>query len=303
MRRNLLPTLFAACLIVPSLAQAGRESVERPLALDRGRSKALELAVVEANRVLDLQLADPASARWRRTQGGQPDEQPALSDDGLLRAPSEPGLWRLESKGSEVAKVVVPVPASLVRKGVLNGYRIGVYPARAGAYAPPTGFIEVTRENAALQVSRSFRLGQFLTKDQREVWPKYLVLDLALVDKLELVLDELRAMGVPASGFHVMSGYRTPQYNGRGGKGRSGLSRHMYGDAADLWIDEDGDGQMDDLNEDGRVTVEDNRVILEAVERVEERYPELVGGAGLYPANRVHGPFIHIDTRGWRARW
>ena len=43
--------------------------------------------------------------------------------------------------------------------------------------------------------------------------------------------------------------------------------------------------------------------VVEAVERIEERYPELVGGAGLYPANRVHGPFIHIDTRGWRARW
>ncbi|HCF57704.1 MAG TPA: peptidase M15A [Myxococcales bacterium] len=303
MRRHLLPALFAASLFVPSLAQAGRESVERPLELDRGRSGTLELALVEAERVLDIELADPGSARWLRVPGSQADEQPALGDDGLLRAPSEPGIWRLESKSGEVARVVVPVPASLVRKGALNGYRIGVYPARKGAYAPPTGFIEVTRESAEMQVSRSFRLGQFLTKDQREVWPKYLVLDLALVDKLELVLDELRAMGVPASTFHVMSGYRTPQYNGRGGKGRSGVSRHLYGDAADLWIDEDADGQMDDLDEDGRVTKADNRVILEAVERIEERYPELVGGAGLYPANRVHGPFIHIDTRGWRARW
>ena len=32
-------------------------------------------------------------------------------------------------------------------------------------------------------------------------------------------------------------------------------------------------------------------------------HPELVGGAGVYTAASGHGPFIHIDTRGYRARW
>jgi hypothetical protein len=36
---------------------------------------------------------------------------------------------------------------------------------------------------------------------------------------------------------------------------------------------------------------------------VEEKYPELVGGCGVYIATSAHGPFVHIDARGYRARW
>jgi hypothetical protein len=38
-------------------------------------------------------------------------------------------------------------------------------------------------------------------------------------------------------------------------------------------------------------------------ERVELDHPELVGGIGIYKANRAHGPFVHVDTRGTPARW
>ena len=125
------------------------------------------------------------------------------------------------------------------------------------------------------------------------------------VDKLELVLSDLQSRGIDVSGVQVMSGFRTPQYNKAGGNtgGRAGLSRHMYGDAADIFIDSNGDGVMDDLNHDGRSTIADARVISQAVDRVEAAHPELIGGAGVYPAASGHGPFIHIDTRGYRARW
>jgi uncharacterized protein YcbK (DUF882 family) len=125
------------------------------------------------------------------------------------------------------------------------------------------------------------------------------------VDKLELVLSDLTEHGVNVSGVKVMSGFRTPQYNKGGGNtgGRAGLSRHMYGDAADVFIDSDGNGTMDDLDHDGRITIGDARVILQALDRVEAAHPELVGGGGVYPAESGHGPFIHIDTRGYRARW
>jgi len=77
----------------------------------------------------------------------------------------------------------------------------------------------------------------------------------------------------------------------------------MYGDAADIWIDDDGDGQMDDLDRDGRVNIRDSQIICDAVERVERAQPELVGGCGVYPATGGKGPFTHIDARGYRARW
>jgi uncharacterized protein YcbK (DUF882 family) len=102
----------------------------------------------------------------------------------------------------------------------------------------------------------------------------------------------------------VMSGFRTPWYNRHGGHvgGRAELSRHMYGDAADVYID-NGNGRMADLNHDGRVDSRDARVILRAVEEVEKEHPELSGGVGVYRSTRSHGPFAHIDVRGWRARW
>jgi hypothetical protein len=145
----------------------------------------------------------------------------------------------------------------------------------------------------------------FLPHDQPNVWPKYLVISLKLIDKLELVLADLQKHGVDPRGVRVMSGFRTPQYNATGGEtsGRAGLSRHMYGDASDIFIDNDGNGAMDDLNKDGRVDIGDARFILAAVNRVEAAHPSLIGGCGVYVATPAHGPFTHIDTRGYPARW
>jgi hypothetical protein len=77
----------------------------------------------------------------------------------------------------------------------------------------------------------------------------------------------------------------------------------MYGDAADVFVDNDGNGRMDDLNRDGRVDSRDARILISAVEKVEREHPELIGGGAAYRSTRSHGPFAHIDVRGWRARW
>jgi uncharacterized protein YcbK (DUF882 family) len=196
------------------------------------------------------------------------------------------------------------------RNGRIGSYRIGSWPFERRRpinerYANPEGFIEVTAENQDTYVSEHFRLRDFLTKDQHAVWPKYLVLDERLLDKLELIMEELSRNGVSARHLHVMSGYRTPQYNvrGVGAGGRASASRHQYGDAADVFVDNDGNGRLDDLNGDGRVNTRDVAVMLAAVEKVERAYPELVGGAGTYKSTAAHGPFVHIDVRGNRARW
>jgi hypothetical protein len=264
---------------------------------------------------LDWGAAQPHAAwyQWLPAHGTAapaPAERP-IPRDGVLTAPEAPGTWTLAvgwdggGRVLDTLTVLVRVPATAKRNGVLHGYRIGGYPAGSGRYAPPAGFIEVTRENRDLFVSENFQLRQFLTKDQFDVWPKFVLVDPLLLDKLELVITELRAEGIRADRMFVMSGYRTPQYNGQGlGQGRSSLSRHQYGDAADVWI-ENGDrpGYMADLNGDGRVDENDARVMLRALERVEARHPRLTGGAGVYRANAAHGPFLHVDVRGSRARW
>jgi len=236
-------------------------------------------------------------------------------------APKGAGIWSvLLSVGNAVRpvanfNVITMLPFSAKQKGKVGLYYVGnwpsefkkVGPAKAppGAYASPAGFIEVTQANADTPVSEHFKLRDFLTHDQPNQWPKYLVLQTKLVDKLELVLADLQAHGVDIHGVKIMSGFRSPQYNYTGGNtgGRANLSRHMYGDASDIYIDSNGDGQMDDLNHDGKITIDDSRVISAAVDRVEAAHPELIGGAGVYTAAPGHGPFIHIDTRGYRARW
>lgn len=140
------------------------------------------------------------------------------------------------------------VPFAEKQQGRVGGYRIGYWPGEresvADAYANPAGFIEVTPENEDTRISQHFRLRDFLTHDQRDVWPKYLVLREQLVDKLELVIQELEAEGHPVRHVTVMSGFRTPQYNASGGitTGRAEMSRHMYGDASDVFVDNDYNG-------------------------------------------------------------
>jgi len=230
-------------------------------------------------------------------------------------APSESGVWstaiRVGSALKEVAdfSVITLTPLSERRRGRIGLYYIGTWPTERGrrraGYTTPSGFIEVTEENRDTPVSDHFSLDDFLTHGQETVWPKYLVLDMRLVDKLELVLLDLEQRGYTTNGVRVMSGFRTPQYNVAGGNptGRASLSRHMYGDASDIFIDNDGNGWMDDLNHDGKLNIRDAEVILAAVDRVEREHPGLIGGAGTYAATSGHGPFIHIDVRGYRARW
>lgn len=202
------------------------------------------------------------------------------------------------------------VPFDMKIRGRMGLYRMGYWPgekrtARSEAYGNPLGFIEVTPANQDMQVSEHFRLSDFVTKDQSAVWPKYVVLREALIDKLELVIAELQGMGHPVAHVQVMSGFRHPFYNaqgvGRGGRARE--SRHQYGDASDIFVDNDYDGMMDDLDGDGRVTLKDSDLITLAVERVEMAHPELTGGMGRYHATHAHGPFVHVDVRGTPARW
>jgi hypothetical protein len=224
-------------------------------------------------------------------------------------AAARPGVYVTDADDGKPFTFVNLVPFTEKQRGRVGTYRMGSWPGELRTMSPnygnPAGFIEVTLENRDTQVSRHFRLRDFLTKDQATVWPKYLVLQEGLLDKLELVIHELRTSGHRVSHMTVMSGFRTPQYNeqGVGSGGRASASRHQYGDAADVFVDNDRNGVMDDLNGDGRVNTRDAQVLAQAAERVESRHPELVGGIGIYPANSAHGPFVHVDVRGNRARW
>ncbi|NBC16040.1 MAG: hypothetical protein GVY18_01850, partial [Bacteroidetes bacterium] len=86
---------------------------------------------------------------------------------------------------------------------------------------------------------------------------------------------------------------------------RTKYSRHLYGGAADIFVDVDADGAMDDLNDDGRVTRADAKVLAAIVEAQSDEtwYQPFLGGLGIYGPAPHRGPFIHVDVRGHRARW
>ncbi|MBL8996978.1 MAG: DUF882 domain-containing protein [Gemmatimonadetes bacterium] len=263
---------------------AGEPTVEIPESL-RGRSGRLRLHVLQPHESFAEFLPDTES-------------------------PAEPSIIAVhDSLASQLFRFVTLVPLTEKQDGRVGVYRVGRWPAevrkpRSEAYRAPAGFIQVHEADQSIPVSDHFTLGQFLTKDQRAVWPKFLVLDERLVDKLELIVSELRLMGHRAQGLTVLSGFRTPQYNARGkSAGLASDSRHQYGDAADVFVDADGDGRMDDLNFDGRIDINDALAFARIVDRVEAKYPELVGGVGLYRVVPGHGPFVHVDARGERARW
>ncbi|HUF28206.1 MAG TPA: hypothetical protein VMM18_14615 [Gemmatimonadaceae bacterium] len=223
-----------------------------------------------------------------------------------LVAPERPGFYRLallsgdERRILDDLTVTVLVPFADKTGPVLNGYRIGTYLAErlGGQRDHPEGFIEVLdRQLAALRVSRHLRLGDMLTRDGQTQWPRYLVLSPELLDKVELVLDELaviRGDSTPVElRFNVSAGYRTPSFNSTI-KLAASNSRHQHGDAVDVAIDADGDG---------RFTARDVQLVALAVEQVERNHPDLVGGLGQYTSRRYNTPFAHIDVRGQRARW
>jgi Bacterial protein of unknown function (DUF882) len=293
LRTLLSPTgrLAIGFLVVVALAgPAAASSVDTTRALlpYLGQSGKLRIIPSQAASVLRL----PALERFFASRGQDLD----------------PGFHQTElaAPDGEAVHLLALVPFSAKQQGVLGQYRLGVWPGeRTGSQRLPQGFIPVTRATLDLSISKRFHLADFVTHDQANVWPKYLVLEPKLLDKLELLGDALESAG-RSSHLVVMSGFRTPQYNAQGvGRrgGRAKDSQHMYGNAADVYVDANNDGRMDDLNRDGRVNRADAQWLLALAERVEGAHTDLIGGLSAYKPTTAHGPFLHVDVRGVRARW
>jgi hypothetical protein len=226
-------------------------------------------------------------------------------------APVKPGVYEIEVKnpaGHTIAdfSAFVMVPAERVTKGVLNNYQIGFYPDTPlkgnPVYIPPKGFIEVTKDSEDEKVSENFRIKQFLTK-QTGGYPKYVVLDERLIYLLEAIGRHLEPRGWEADDIFVMSGYRTPYYNKQ--LDDTKYSLHQWGRASDIFLDKDNNGVMDDFNKDKTVSKQDAVDLAAFIESL-AKTPELkgfIGGIGIYGSTAAHGPFVHVDTRPWKARW
>jgi hypothetical protein len=295
------PTPRPAPLVeIPFAVRVGGESFAHPVMS----------AFVLPGGVLDIEvLAPPLDAPYE-LEARAGDVQKRSPTRWSWRAPDDPSHHEIvihdRGRGGKVTlHVFVLVPVSAVRDGRLHGYRIGDYPkgplAGTAGYDPPAGFVEVTSGNDETPLTPHFKLKQFVCK-QAGGFPKYVVLDARLLLKLEAVLAAVRKAGFDAPTLHVMSGYRTPFYNAILENVK--YSQHVFGHAADVFLDADDNDTMDDLDHDGKIAREDAKVLFDIVDAM-DRAPDarFTGGLGLYGGTRAHGPFVHVDVRGRQARW
>lgn len=308
---RILTPLLAAGTALALLAGPAQAA---PAALDLQHvSSYVDLVTVMPGERFPLRVTDAegqnVAIKWRATGGAVAHASNAMA---IWKAPLKPGVHTLTGTGTVDGKpvtrtlqMVVAVPASNVRSGKLNGYPIGTYPkghqststmlANRGVRSDqaPGGFIELTMANANTAISRHYKLGDFQGKDSWAGGKKYLFVNAQLVEKLERAIDSLHAKGFAAGKLELMSAYRSPWLNAAIGNTTS-LSRHTYGDAADVLAQ--------DFNRDGKVDLADALILKQTFDQL-DGVGHLTGGLSLYNPNAAHGYFVHTDTRGYMARW
>lgn len=270
--------------------------------------------------------------------GGRLEPRPGTSASFSGRAPDAPGLYRLAwlpevlsgSARNETAQVLVLEEAEARAHGAqtrvsVQGEALGSYADPAASKVPqvrehatryerPRFFAALDEDTLGLAVGDGLLAGQlvafmerrdaeghkiFTTQRHTRVFPPAR----ALNRKLCLLRERLRERGVKLNRFWITSGFRTPDYNRR--IGGAAFSRHCFGDAADLCIDEDGDKRMDDLNGDGKAGRLDGIAIARACLELEAEGAVVPGGIGVYEWDgdesvRSH---VHVDCRGYPVRW
>ena len=310
--------LLIAASLVAALGAAGADTFD---------TRTASFAVTfhdETSAYRDTALVTmPNEAVVLNTVGGPAGDYAATTDSGTLvqqgthqwrwTAPEHPGTYLITvdgpgKKDTIAVHAFVMVPATDVKNGMLNGYRIGDYPATPlkgnPLYLPPRGFIEVTQQNQDTRVSPHFTVKQFLCKeDTTKTFPKYVLFKERLPLKLESVLERVNALGFAVDTLHVMSAFRTPYYNHAIGDVQ--YSMHQWGSAADIYVDPLKKDRMADLNHDGRVDIQDSKYLYDEIERMlaTKELARFQGGMGFYPATAAHPPFVHVDVRGTAARW
>jgi len=118
---------------------------------------------------------------------------------------------------------------------------------------------------------------------------QYLLIDPLILKKFRLLLSLLKAH--PKTYDHralsVYYAYRHPTMNRA--IGAAGASQHLWGKAIDI--------DVGDINRDGVANRQDKAIILDLLEKKVIRG---LGGIGRYPDSETE---VHMDVRGWRARW
>jgi hypothetical protein len=302
-------TMVCALFAYPSASEAS-EPTKLGVA---GLSPLLDLVLAEPGETIVFQAVSTASgteqsARWFCSSGIFEQRTESIAE---WRAPYSSGTYLVKAEGDNglerALTVVVTVPTQEVKEGKLNGYKIGQYPKGYGRhhaqlasrsdrpepYEVPGGFVELSKANLNAPVSEHYTIGDFQAHDSWVNGKKYLFVQPRLLEKLERGIQLLGWQGYDDRKLELMSAYRSPYLNSIIGN-ETALSRHTYGDAADMLVI--------DFNRDGKVDLKDGKILFNTFDRLDKE-TNLKGGLSLYKPTAGHGYFVHSDTRGHIARW
>lgn len=127
------------------------------------------------------------------------------------------------------------------------------------------------------QITRNFNRSEFAC----QCGCGFDAVSLAFVQNLQRLRDALPKMNGKRRRIHITSGCRCPKHNAMVGGSKD--SRHIHGDAADLWAD-------------GMTAAE--------LYQIAAGIPDIAaGGIGLYPTYRRGEGILHLDDRPRPARW
>jgi len=154
-------------------------------------------------------------------------------------------------------------------------------------------FFKILKRDVYQKIVGNNRIKSILTKDTRyrNSWffskdTLFLGIDKKVLFKVLELQAQLENKDYDKDAFFINSGHRTPAYNKA--IGGASKSRHMKGQAIDMTIG--------DINKDGIYTKEDKKIVLDICDK---KVIGNKGGIGLYPGTRA----VHIDVRGYKARW
>jgi uncharacterized protein YcbK (DUF882 family) len=301
--------IFGAKPFGTFLARSLPAAAPSPTAFGASGGVLLKFAMPGASIEYPLDVhGDPASLSysWVRVGDSTVAAEARPLGGAQVVTPQQAGFYRLALVKGDNHRIVdgltvaVLVPFGQKEGAMLNGYRIGTYLAErlASNQMPPEGFLEIRPGDVDIPISTHLKVSDFLNHDAQETWPRYTAVSPRLLDKIELVITELARWHGGTSAdvklqLDVKSGFRAPDHN-RTVRRAARDSQHQYGDAADVAIDANGDG---------RYSAVDSRMVGLAVEIVELKHPDLVGGLGIYTSGHTRTTYVHIEARGKRARW
>ena len=233
--------------------------------------------------------------------------------------PESEGLYKIRWSKDGAEKHIfcaVPVRYTSTSSGYLDGKRIGKYSdpksgpkevkRHAVFYKAPEYFLKLTEENMDLNLSPNVKISDLVCFTGKNNLTRHINMapvNYYLLIKVEAAWKIFSRRFPHVKKWRYISWYRTPRHN-KGQRGAT-FSSHIYGDACDIIVDENGDWRMDDINGDGKVDRKDCIELSRVFEELDLTGKFRLGGIGAYeyPHPESTGASIHTDVRGYSDRW